>query len=78
MEHIMTPKEKAIKLFDNMVNSMSDGMTVSFNDTQKWKDTFKRCALIAVDEIIDFTTNKCCEFQNSKYWQEVKTEIELL
>ena len=38
----------------------------------------KEDALITVNEIIEYSTNKCCEFQNVKYWKEVKQELENL
>ncbi len=58
------PQEKAKEL----VLQFSDiGLIVSSEAEQ--------CALIAVDEIIDFTINNCCEHQNRKFWQEVKQEI---
>lgn len=41
----------------------------------------KRCALIAVDEIIDATKGMVDEdngYSTDSYWQEVKTEIERL
>ena len=77
----MEPKEKAKELRDNYIFTSLDS-----NDdyeTLKLKILIhaKRCALIAVDEIIKSTP---CKFdgyyyeQNFKYWQEVKQEIERL
>lgn len=60
----MTPKEKAEELVDKFINT--------FYKTQDfvWKSTAKHCALIAVDELIKET--------GSKYWYDVKQEIEKL
>ena len=40
------------------------------------KKIAKQCALIHVEGMIEEFTNKCCEFQNVKFWEEVKTIIE--
>ena len=67
----MTPKEKAIEL----VNKMA--FEVCITDA-------KQCALIAVDEMLSFFSNKAFELtypEISKfeitYWKEVKQEIEI-
>jgi hypothetical protein len=65
----MTPKEKAKELFNKMFCS-SRSIEV---------EQAKKCALIAVDEIINSRpaiTDSQIEYQ--KYWQEVKQEIEKL
>jgi len=70
----MTPKEKAKDL------------VYKFYPSVQWKlgqedclDRAKRCALIAVDEILNFRTFlKSMPLENIYYWQEVKQEIELL
>ena len=68
----MTPKEKAEKLIAKMKQSLySDGMFDA-----------KRCALVAVDELINSTqyeahigmAHKPCE--TTEYWLEVKDIIE--
>lgn len=68
----MTPKEKAKDLFDKMCLAIA---------TEKTNDGYftniihaKQCALICVDEYIDYY------FYTSTvlYWQEVKQEIEKL
>jgi len=66
----MTPKEKAKEL------------VYEFYPSVQWKlgqedclDRAKRCALIAVDEVIN-NLPLITEIQN--YWQEVKNEIEKL
>ena len=67
----MTPQEKA----ENLVESF---MLWKFQKCELSKKQAKQCALIAVDEILTFTINNCCEHQNRKYWEEVKQEIKLL
>lgn len=68
----MTPKEKAKELVDKFYEILP--YWVNEQDA-------KQCALIAVDEIIKlrkgyfYCTNP---MQDESYWQEVKTEIELL
>lgn len=66
-EMVMTPKEKARELFDKM----------SF---ETHKHNAKQCALIAVDEILNIDICLGCEdcCISTKYWQEVKTELEKL
>jgi hypothetical protein len=58
----MTPKEKAEELVEKF--RISKAITESYA---------KQCALIAVDEIL-----KTNPYKARNYWQEVKTEIELL
>jgi hypothetical protein len=64
-----SPKEKAKELFDKFRNEI-----ISFlGDTMKDKNA-KRCAFIAVDEILEIkSVDK--DFDLSHYWQEVKEEI---
>jgi len=62
----MKPKEKAIQLVDKFENH-------SFEDINRRISAFssaKQCALLAVDELIKET--------GSKYWYNVKLEIEKL
>ena len=72
----MTPEEKAEELFNKFRNEI-----LSFlGDTMKDKNA-KRCALIAVDELIKIhylltTTHDTSPSIN--YWKEVKKEIEKL
>ena len=66
----MTPKEKAKELCDSMYHCP---------DVQETEA--KRCALIAVNELIEehtWTSTSSWEDARKKYWQEVKTEIEKL
>ncbi len=71
----MTPKEKAEQLFDKYDN---------YPLIREWK---KRCAMIAVDEILELTKrntynpfdwNEITGVRYDNYWQEVKEEIEKL
>ncbi len=65
----MTPKEKAEELVDKMYQHQWRKDTVEFRNA-------KRCALIAVDEIIDLV--KHIDVDSEDYWNEVKQEIEKL
>lgn len=62
----MTAKEKARQLYNSYM-SMPYLMHT---------DKTKYCMLITCDEIIKEFTNKCCEYQNKKFWEEVKKVIE--
>ena len=69
----MTPKEKAEELVGKYV-SLTDGWVYGIKN---WEHK-KKCALIAVDEIL-----KVASFYNDSqaevtYWEEVKQEIENL
>ena len=68
----MTPKEKAKELVDKFYPSV------------QWKlgqedclDRAKRCALIAVDEVLKILEHSIPE-KHTIYWQEVKNEIQQL
>ncbi len=72
----MTPKEKANVLHTLMYGDLHNNMT--------WQEA-KRCALIAVDEIIQELehlkhTEDCNEdvFDSYQYWEKVKLELEKL
>lgn len=73
----MTPKEKAKELFNKM-----DMIISSYEDN--WELKCKQCALIAVDEMIDFIDPEAyglemdLAFAQIRYLQEVKQEIEKL
>jgi hypothetical protein len=79
----MTPKEKAEELvdkyynilpFDKYVITKDEDLSWEYND---WEEA-KKCALIAVDEII-FVVSKYNDTQAEvSYWQQVKQEIEKL
>jgi hypothetical protein len=65
----MTPKEKAIELFDKFEDKLISSHTIFLGEAKK------QCALIAVDEIL----NLPFEFEaERKYWHDVKQEIEKL
>ena len=70
----MTPKEKAIELVINMFNQISDG--VSYRNIDE-SYAAKLCALIAVDELIQFG-NESGIREPMMYWNEVKSELEKL
>ena len=71
----MTPKEKAIELFDKY-----DSFLYKEYDNLE----AKKCALIAVYEILNLDFNINCDATEKcvnpvmNYWQEVKQEIEKL
>jgi hypothetical protein len=66
----MTPREKAIELIDSFEDDLMECDTY-FLDAAK-----QRCALIAVDEILQLCWNGNLKAQ--QYWMEVKQEIEKL
>ena len=82
----MTPKEKAIELIDKMYNTEHCG--IKHIPNKRYCDCSeinmfqaKQCALIAVDEILDFMYEFNLEKNMSiryKWWQDVKQEIEKL
>ena len=70
----MTPKEKAQELVDKYV-SLTDGWVYGIKN---WEHK-KKCALIAVNEIIELRKGyfDCTNPMNDEsYWQKVKKEIE--
>ena len=70
----MTPKEKAVELVDNYV--------MLFGSYWNGLSKAKKCALIAVDEILktSYFTHEPSEddILYCNYWQQVKEEIEKL
>jgi hypothetical protein len=69
----MTAKEKAIELIDKFEDDLMEC------DTYFLEQAKKRCALIAVDEILNnknFLTS--ITLKDIEYWQQVKQEIEKL
>jgi hypothetical protein len=74
----MTPKEKAIELYNKFLNPSGDTYLYGMLE----HESAKECALIAVDEIID--SEPQYEWSNdywknpNDFWQEVKQEIENL
>jgi hypothetical protein len=77
----MIPKDKAIELYIKYIDAYND-RNLQVSDYK----FAKQCALIAVDEIIefmevdDFDSDTCYWANHSKmqYWIEVKQEIEKL
>jgi hypothetical protein len=76
----MTPKEKAWDLNQKFIELQH------YIENNAWNNS-KRCALIAVDEMMEVYVSACvamgmskedAEKQESKYLQEVKQEIEAL
>jgi hypothetical protein len=65
----MTPKEKAIELYDKFIFPC-------------WEcDEFakaKECSLIAVDEILNYDNQFIQTEEQFNYWKEVKKEIDKL
>ena len=76
----MTPKEKAGELVDKFWKSCSDKHDIA----KLVKADAKRCALIAVDEIINGYEFDSLDIEhkrimdNINFWDEVKQEIERL
>jgi hypothetical protein len=72
----MTPKEKAQELVDKFRNEIT-----SFLGDNMKKINAKKCALIAVDELIKIhylLTNTNDTSPSINYWKEVKQEIQNL
>ena len=73
----MTPKEKAIELYEKFYYQLPSTLADKVQDCAA-----QECALIVVDEVLkqqpyDVYTIEQCGNVN-KYWQEVKQEIEKL
>jgi len=70
----MTPKEKANHLFKKYLNEAPANKTIDFHS-----DIMAiRCALIAVDEIINTCEYNRVESYNTDWWEKVKIEINKL
>ena len=83
----MTPKEKAKELVDKMSNqtyTYQEYAGAHYTTCEIGYEAGVKCALIAVDEIIEQlnhlpSVGYGMEYQDTiKYWQEIKTEIEKL
>jgi hypothetical protein len=78
----MNPKEKALELieqFKDKVNPyIGSGMLSNTHDddTILWQS--KRCALVAVDEVLNEENHFIQTDAHFLYWEEVKQEIENL
>jgi hypothetical protein len=84
----MTPKEKAIELKHKMYAKILD-YNLDYTDSNNieelniFDDKAKQCALLAVDEILNFIYTNIQVFIDADtsfitYWKEVKQEIENL
>jgi arginine deiminase len=73
----MTPKEKAEELFVK-INKEGLHQISSVIARHVRKQMIKQCALIAVDEVLNFINTDAFSYTNEEYWQEVKQEIEKL
>jgi len=73
----MTPKEKAKDLINSFYYSLpNNGSETGLNSTtERYKEGIQ-CALIVVDEVLNFINTDAFTYTNEKYWQEVKQEIE--
>ena len=73
----MTPKKKAIQLTRQMYKSGSNDSCEVYRE-----NAATRCALIAVDEIIDILTFDLGHDQTARklkeHWQQIKNEINKL
>ena len=78
----MTPKEKAKELIDKFNNhTVKELVYLKNGKVIEGKTEAKRCALIAVDEILKanpYEVSKTDMDSTIDYWMEVKQEIENL
>lgn len=78
----MSPKEKAKELADRMYYTISNNGSYTGENSipHKWKEG-KKCALIAVDEVLSFIDNQMQGWLDTdwvSYWNNVKEEINKL
>ena len=76
----MTAKEKADQLIQRFYFSLpNNGSQTGINNVHSRWEEGKMCALIAVDEILDALSYKVSSnFEELKYFEEVKQELEKL
>jgi hypothetical protein len=72
----MTPKEKAIELTNKFVFKSVFDMNQS--ELKEARIKAKKCALIAVDEILEMIKRTIPNSPAQYQWQQVKNEIEAL
>jgi hypothetical protein len=79
----MIPKEKALELVNKYYSKIEH--TISDEYAKVTKEITKQCALIAVDEMINYFSKESfmmaypeIAISELQYWQEVKKEIEAL
>ena len=70
----MSPKEKAIELHNKILNITYDDRDIP--DEPTWVST--KCAIVAVDEIIEALENNAANSASWLYYEEVKQEIQNL
>lgn len=75
----MTPKEKAQELVNRMTRPTPKNEDFNLYDDyyNDFNNYGKQCALIAVDEILEITTESY-DIDHINWWKEVKQEIEAL
>ena len=71
----MTAKEKASELVDKYMNI---GQVKMSDYSRIYQPTAKVCALIAVDEVLDYLNKVMIPNPFVQYWDEVRKEIENL
>jgi protein-tyrosine-phosphatase len=75
IDKMMTPKEKAEELFNKMD-------MIIYTDQDNWKSQCIRCAVIAVEEVINAITFNMYDEEaydkENNFWEEVKSELERL
>ena len=77
----MTPKEKAQELINKFIKPTIKWNAINGVDYYNDINTAKKCALIAVDEILKAVDNPDETYlmkHSVNYWTEVKQEIEAL
>jgi hypothetical protein len=74
----MESKEKALELYGRFFSNAESRNYIGLYDEDLHKYNAKQCALIAVDEIIEFMSPMVHSKQAYDYWDEVKQEIEKL
>jgi hypothetical protein len=74
----MTPKEKAKKIVDKYMPHIAGADRYNTTLGIYNKDIAKKCALIAVDEVIESVNDEHVSDIFIEFWEEVKKEIELL
>jgi hypothetical protein len=70
----MTPKEKAKELVEKFYSRATSYSL----DRKNQNENAKQCALIAIDEMLDFITKYDNHWLDYTYWQEVKDELDNL
>ena len=76
----MTAEEKARELVEKFTPLVHQGGMVDMTTVEREMDNAKDCALIAVDEILNFQDNLIVTEGSLayQYWQEVRKAIKLI